>query len=338
MLKLLNRVCGLIHFSNIIVGIYLVTRKNKWSFRLYKEKLAMNYKGVLESFSSLKNEQNLNDDRITNIANKSNTETPYQYESHIGQTEIRDNIKIPIASLAIIFSTITTIFNISRENLINNKQKEKIIWLKYLEYILGSPLLNIGIAATGGVLLYKDLADVYLLEFTTILMGGLIPSYFKTNKNTSLTLFSGATILFILEWYKIISQYYKLVDKGDAIYSSISKKLGGDFEFDRFNKVKELLPYIILGMDTGFPLLRLLEILYPNKYKEGEIFSLILNMVVKTFYTWELWYSSIWSRPPESAFLHVQPTQENLKLLKDKKDLQSNLEEILDKITGSGSG
>ena len=145
-----------------------------------------------------------------------------------------------------------------------------------------------------------------------------------------------------MEWYKILSAYYKLVDKADAIYSSISKKLGGDFEFDRFNKVKELLPFIILGMDSGFPLLRLLEILYPNKYKETEIFSLILNMVVKTFYTWELWYSSVWSRPPESAFLNVQPTQENLKLIEDKKDLQNNLEEILDKIispdSDSGSG
>ena len=197
-------------------------------------------------------------------------------------------------------------------------------------------MLNIGIAATGGTLLNKNLADVYLLEFTTILMGGLIPSYFKANKNLSLTLFSGATILFILEWYKIISQYYKLVDKGDAIYSSLFKKIGGDFEFNRFNKVKEFLPYIILGMDTGFPLLRLSEILYPSKYQETEIFSLILNMVVKTFYTWELWYSSVWSRPPEAAFLHVQPIPENLLLLKDKDDLQNNIEEILDKINVSG--
>ena len=118
MLKLLNRVCGLIHFSNIIVGIYLLTRKNKWSFRIYKEKLAMNYEGVYRNFSSLKDKKNLNDEEVTKIANSDN-----QYESFIGQTEVRDNIKIPIASLAIIFSTITTIFNISRENLITKKKK-----------------------------------------------------------------------------------------------------------------------------------------------------------------------------------------------------------------------
>ena len=56
-------------------------------------------------------------------------------------------------------------------------------------------------------------------------------------------------------------------------------------------------------------------------------------MVVKTFYTWELWYSSVWSRPPEAAFLNIQPVPENLKLLKDKNELQRNIEEILDEVT-----
>ena len=121
----------------------------------------------------------------------------------------------------------------------------------------------------------------------------MVWTYFKLCKNTSLSLFSGASILFILEWYKILNQYYKIVDKADASYSAISNKLGGDFEFARFNIVKKILPYIIFGLDIGFPILRLLEIFYPNKYNQTEIFSLILNMVVKTFYTRELWYSSV---------------------------------------------
>ena len=328
MLKTLNRLCGLIHISNLVVGIYLYSRKDKWAFRLYKEKLAMNYEGIRRNYTSLKGKKNLNDKEITNISDSDN-----QWESFIGKTEIREDIKIPISIIAILFSFITAVFNVSREYLINKKEKDKIIWLKYLEYILGSPLLNIGIAATGGLLLNKNLADVYVLESMTILLGGLIPSYFKLGKNVSVSLFSGASILFILEWYKIISQYYKLVDKADAIYTGFSNKLGGDFEFSRFNIVKKILPYIILGLDSGFPILRLFEIFYPNKYNQTEIFSLILNMVVKTFYTWELWYSSVWSRPPEAAFLNIQPVPENLKLLKDKNELQRNIEEILDEVT-----
>lgn len=213
-----------------------------------------------------------------------------------------------------LFSLITFFFHFAYGFLIREDQyqkwlNKKINPLRWIEYFFSSGIMMTNFASLATVENKHDLINVFILTAVTNIFGMAIDeTNLKQKYLQKISFFIAGYICFIMPVYMIQSSYSKILDQlyepigvyKQTSYINIVKVL----DINSYNTLQKVLPYsgTIIGiLYLIFPIIQILQVLYPEKYKLGELLFIFASLISKLTLNIYAYYEG--KRPPSISYL-----------------------------------